>query len=120
MANVLSVLVVEDEPLIGMLLEDMVDSLGHAVVACVDCVEDALARIEEGGIDVAILDIHLREGAPVWPVADSLSDRGIPFLLASGDQLEAPPERHAGAPVLPKPFTIDEVRSALERMQKFA
>ena len=120
MANRLSVLVVEDEPLIGMLLEDIVDSLGHDVVGCVDCVEDAIARIGEGGIDIAILDIHLRDGVPVWPVADALGERGVPYLLASGDQLESPPERHAGAPLLPKPFTIDEVRVALERVQKFA
>lgn len=119
MANALSVLIVEDEPLIGMLLEDIVDTLGHQVVGCVDNVEDALSRISDGGIDVAFLDIHLREGVPVWPVADALIEKGIPYLLASGDQLEAPPERHAGSPLLPKPFTIDDVRAALDQVRKF-
>ena len=110
----LSILIVEDEPLIAMMLEDFLDGLGHRVAGAVDCVEDALARVEEGGFDVAILDVRLRDGAAAWPVADALADRGVAFVVATGGHVESPPARHAQARVLPKPYTIDGVKSALE------
>jgi DNA-binding response OmpR family regulator len=109
----LNVLIVEDEPLIAMMLEDYIDGLGHTCAGIADSVEDAMDRVEAGGFDIAILDVHLRGGAPSWPVADALADRGVKFLMATGGHVEPPPARHAQAPVLPKPFTIDGVRAAL-------
>lgn len=110
----LSVLIVEDEPLIAMMLEDFIDSLGHQVAGTVDSVTDALAHIDGGSFDIAILDVHLRDGEASWPVADALADKGIVFLLATGGHVEPPPPRHASAPLLPKPFTMDGVKAALE------
>jgi CheY-like chemotaxis protein len=114
----LSILIVEDEPLIAMMLEDFIDGLGHRVAGAADSVEDALARVEQGGFDLAILDLHLRDGAAAWPVADALADRGVAFLVATGGHVEATPERHSRAPVLPKPYTLDGVKSALEKTAK--
>jgi CheY-like chemotaxis protein len=112
MANPLSVLIVEDEPLIAMMLEDFLDGLGHTIAGTADCVSDALAHADKGGFDLAILDVHLR-GEACWPVADSLADRGIAFLLATGGHLEPPPPRHAAVPALSKPFTMDGVKDAI-------
>jgi DNA-binding response OmpR family regulator len=109
----LSILVVEDEPLIAMMLEDFVDALGHRIAGSADCVSDALQHVAAGGFDVAILDVHLRDGAS-WPVADALADGGTPFLLSTGGHVDPPPARHARAPLLSKPFTLDGIRSALE------
>jgi CheY-like chemotaxis protein len=111
-----SVLVIEDESLIAMMLEDFLDTLGHDVAGMAETVEQAIARIEQGGVDLAILDIHLRGGEACWPAADALSDRGIPFVLATGGYTEDPPARHAGAPVLAKPFTLASVESALDAL----
>jgi CheY-like chemotaxis protein len=108
-----SILIVEDEPLIAMMLEDFLDSLGHEVVGTCESVEDALAKVEQGGFDVAIIDVQLKEGKTVWPVADRLADAGTPFVLATGGHVEPPPERHADAPVLSKPYTIDAIEPAL-------
>jgi CheY-like chemotaxis protein len=113
----LSVLIIEDEPLIAMMLEDFVDTLGHVVAGTVDSVDAALQRVEAGGFDVAILDVHLRGGQPSWPVADALADRGIPFVLATGGHVTPPPARHADAPSLPKPFTMDNVDKALAALR---
>jgi DNA-binding response OmpR family regulator len=107
-----SILIVEDESLIAMMLEDFLDTLGHAVAGTEDSVAGALAVTEKGGFDAAILDVHLH-GEACWPVADALADRGIPFLLATGGHTEPPPARHADAPVLAKPFTIAGVEQAL-------
>jgi hypothetical protein len=49
----------------------------------------------------------------VWPVADRLAYDGKPFVLATGGHVEPPPERHAGVPVLNKPYTIDAIEPAL-------
>lgn len=109
----LSILIIEDEPLISMMIEDYVDMLGHKVAGTADCCSAAIARLEQGGIDVAILDVNLRDG-PCWPVADVLSAKGVPFVLATGGHVEPPPSAHAGARQLAKPFTLDGVKDALE------
>ena len=110
-----NILIVEDEPLIAMMLEDFLDTLGHRVVATAETVEEAIACAEDGGFDVAIVDVHLRGGETVWPVADCLDDKGVPFVLATGGHIEPPPERHASAPVLTKPYTIDAIEPVLAK-----
>lgn len=108
-----SILIVEDEHLIAMMLEDFVESLGHSPVGTVDNIEDALRCVERGGFDLVILDVNL--GArECWPVADRLAARSIPFILATGGHVTPPPAHHAEAPTLSKPFTLDSVREALD------
>jgi CheY-like chemotaxis protein len=115
MSGQTSILIVEDEPLIAMMLEDFLETLGHAVVATCETVEEALARVEAGGFDVAIIDVQLKDGRQVWPVADRLAEAGTPFIIATGGHVEPPPEQHAAAPVLSKPYTIDAIGPALAR-----
>src|SRR3712207_1041432 len=95
-----SILIVEDEPLIAMMLEDFLDSLGHNVVGSCESVEEALSWVDKGGFDVAIIDVQLKDGKQVWPVADRLAQEGKPFVLATGGHVDPPPEQHADAPVL--------------------
>ncbi|HEV7659360.1 MAG TPA: response regulator [Allosphingosinicella sp.] len=110
-----SILIVEDEPLIAMMLEDFLESLGHNVIATCDSVAEALGHVEAGGFDVAIIDVQLKDGEKVWPVADRLAEKGTPFVIATGGHIEPPPAAHAGAPILAKPYTIDAVDPALDR-----
>ena len=114
MTGARSILIVEDEPLIAMMLEDFLDSLGHEVAGTCDTVAAALDRVGEGGFDVAIIDVNLN-GERVWPVADQLAARGVPYILATGGHIEPPPEAHAAVPVLSKPFTLDAIEPALEQ-----
>ena len=116
MTKPLSILIVEDEPLIAMMMEDFVDMLGHNLAGTVDCVAEALVRVEAGGFDAAILDVHLRDGV-CWPVADALAARGVPFLIATGGHVDPPPAAHAATPTLPKPFTMDGVATALNGLR---
>ena len=108
-----TILIVEDEPLIAMMLEDFLESLGHTVKASCDNVADALTAVARNGFDVAILDVNLK-GENVWPVATELRQRGVPFVLASGGHVDPPPPEFAGAPLIEKPFTIDRVSPAIE------
>lgn len=107
------ILVVEDEPLIAMMLEDFLDLLGRTVAATADSVATAMAAIDQGGIDAAILDVHLRAGEKSWPVADRLAAAGIPFVLATGGSGDMIEPAHRDRPVLSKPFTMDAVEKVL-------
>jgi len=107
------ILIVEDEPLISMMLEDFVDALGYGLAGIADSLEAAMALAAEGDFEIAILDVNLRGGEKSWPAADLLTEMGKPFVLASGGSAESTPDRHAGVPVLAKPFTMDAVRIAL-------
>ena len=95
-----SILIVEDEPLIAMMLEDFLETLGHRSSPAATVVDEALGHVEAGGFEVAILDVSLKDGQQVWPVADRLAAAGTPFILATGGHVEPPPAAHAGAPVL--------------------
>jgi len=108
------ILIVEDEPLIAMMLEDFLDALDRQAAGIADNVADALALVAQGGIDGAILDVNLRAGETSWPVADALAAAGIPFLLATGGADDSIAEAHRGRPVLSKPFTMDSVEKALD------
>lgn len=110
------ILIVEDEPLIAMMLEDFLDALDKQVAGTADSVAGALELIAAGGIDAAILDVNLRGGEVSWPVADALAEAGIPFLLATGGSGDTVEARHAGRPLLPKPFTMDAVEKALNAL----
>lgn len=110
-----SILIVEDEPLIAMMLEDFVEGLGHISAGTADTVEDALLCVERGGFDIVILDVNLGS-SECWPIADALASRSIPFILATGGHMSSPPADYAKAPTLSKPFTIDSVRDVLENV----
>ena len=109
-------LVVEDEPLIAMLLEDMLGDLDITIAGVAESVPAALDMVEKAdGLDAAILDMNLR-GRSVEPVAEQLAARGIPFVFASGYGADALTSKHASAPVLPKPFRREALEEALRQV----
>jgi len=95
--------VVEDEPLISMLLETMLEDAGCNVVATASSLKAGLAALEGKELDLAILDMSLGQDSS-FPIADALQQRGIPFMFASGHDAAALPDKHAGRQVLVKPF----------------
>lgn len=113
MAGARSILIVEDEPLIAMMLEDFVLSLGHEVAATCETVSDALAAVDGAAFDMAILDVNLK-GENVWPVAHALRDKGVPFVLASGGHVDPPPSDFDGVPMVDKPYTLDRIKPAID------
>jgi CheY-like chemotaxis protein len=112
------VLIVEDEALIALAIERQLFDLGCVVAALALHVGDALGVARSLAIDVAVLDINVG-GQEVFPVADALMARGIPFVFASGDGMQTirPDLRHNL--LLHKPFTGGELRRALEETLVF-
>jgi CheY-like chemotaxis protein len=109
------ILVVEDEMLIGMLLEDMLADLGHEVAAVIPRLKDALAAVDRETFDLAILDVHLH-GESAFPVADALVAKDIPFVFATGYGERGLPETYRGRPVLQKPFAKDDLERVLKTL----
>ena len=106
------VLVVEDEPMIRLLLDDMLTDLGYSMAAEAGRLEDALAVAKQGEFDVAILDVNLN-GQPITPVVDVLVARGVPFVFVSGYARRGIPEAHSRIPLLQKPFQTEGLARAL-------
>lgn len=106
-----SLLIVEDEYLIAIDLANWVQDLGIQVVGPVGSVREALEVIEsaESQLHGALLDVNVR-GEPVYPVADALTARGLPFLFTTGYGALAIPTTYARTPRLQKP--VDRTRLA--------
>lgn len=98
------VLIVEDEGLVALTMEDLLTDLGCEVVGSFGAVQatlDFLASSPE--LDGALLDVNLG-GEMVYPVADVLIARGVPFIFATGYGA-SPDTRYAAVPVASKPVT---------------
>lgn len=105
----LTILLVEDEPLILLDLEFAVEDSGNVFCSAAG-VAQALGLIAACKIDVAVLDVNLGPGESCVPVAEELARRGLPFILHSGD-LDRRDEiiRSLGARVVAKPAASDRV-----------
>ena len=107
-------LVVEDEFLIAMVIEEMLAELECIVVGPFSRVSPALAAAASETIDVALLDVNVA-GEKVFPVAEALEARGIPFLFVTGyGNLAIPPDRPDWE-ACSKPFQFDDLIERLAR-----
>lgn len=104
----LRVLVVEDDALLALALEINLAELGCEIVGMASSLRDALPLAREAAIDGAILDVNLA-GEKVYPVADALAARNIPFLFATGYGIAGLRDCDRARPVLQKPYQIDSV-----------
>jgi CheY-like chemotaxis protein len=109
------VLIVEDEALVAMLLETILEDMGHVPVGPAATVEEALSLIaSDAPLHAALLDINLA-GQEVFPVAAALAERGVPFVFSSGYGAGGVPQAWQDRPTLQKPFTEAAVHDALNR-----
>jgi CheY-like chemotaxis protein len=109
------VLVVDDEPLIAMMVEDWLSELQCETVGPAGSAKEALALIDDGKVDGAILDVSLG-GHTSFAVAAALRERSIPFAFATGHGRERIEERFKDAPTLLKPYDFESVRKVLAAM----
>lgn len=107
----LRVLVVEDEPLVAIMLEDALQDFGYQVVGPVENLKAAIQLAGSERLDAAVLDINI-DGTISDAVADRLMTRGIPFLLVSGYTRDLG-LRFGNVPLLRKPFTTADLHRAV-------
>jgi CheY-like chemotaxis protein len=109
-------LVVEDDFAIASDMAQVLEDAGAEVVGPAGTVEDALELVETEAValDGAALDINLH-GERVYPVADALAARGVPFVFATGYDAYVIPEAYAGVARLEKPVDRDQLMRVLAR-----
>jgi CheY-like chemotaxis protein len=109
-----SVLVIEDEMLILMMIEDMLADLGCESVAVASKIGPAISLIEGQAFDTAMLDLNLN-GIESYPIADALTVRDVPYFFSTGNSLTNVKDGYRDQNVLKKPFTFEQLSSMLSR-----
>ncbi|WP_396593372.1 response regulator [Brevundimonas sp. R86498] len=107
------ILVVEDESLVAMLMETILEDMGCIPVGAFATVDEALTEIaEDTPLDAALLDVNVA-GREVFPVAEALKARGVPFVFSTGYGEGGLPDAWRGQATIQKPFTENAIRAAL-------
>lgn len=109
------ILVVEDEFMLALELAHLLTQSDAVVVGPVASIPGALQEIEEGPLDLAVLDLNLAGHVSV-PVAEALATRGIPFVFTTGYLASAVPDRFRNVPLCSKPVEFDLLKKTLKRV----
>jgi len=108
----LRILVVEDEALVALQLEDMLMEFGCAVIGPASRVAQALELLNGEPVEAAVLDLNIA-GELVYPVADELGARGLPYIFVTAYGTSGLTEPYRSRPVLEKPFARRELLQAM-------
>ncbi|MHA6298083.1 response regulator [Devosia sp. CAU 1758] len=106
------ILVVEDEGVVALLIEDMLEDLGCEVIGSVATLSKAIEAATSQTFDLAMLDVNL-DGQLVFPVAEVLQSRQLPFLFSTGYGRLGVPDKFKAYEVLNKPFAKEELERKL-------
>jgi len=109
------VLLVEDEPLVSMMLADMLSAFGHKVDGPYSRFSDAIMAAKSNNLQAGILDVNLG-GEKTYAVADILTDRKIPFAFVTGYGPDSIVPAFAHAPVLQKPIEAAKLHALLQQI----
>ena len=109
------VLLVEDEPLVSMMLADMLSAFGHKVDGPYSRFGDAIHAAKTNNLQAGILDVNLG-GEKTYAVADILTDRKIPFAFVTGYGPDTIVSEFAHAPVLQKPIEAAKLHALLQQI----
>lgn len=108
----LRILVVEDEFLVSIALEEDLREAGATVIGPFNDLISGLDGADREQFDLAVLDVNLN-GIMIYPLADELLSRGVPFLFLSGYTAANMPSRFVGQHRVAKPYDsmrlIDEI-----------
>lgn len=107
-------LVVEDDPVIAMLMEDILRDMGHEVFVNLTLAH-ALLEIDLNEVDAVLLDMHLR-GESARPMVLALIERKLPFLVLSGSDQSALQQEFPQVRLLPKPFGKAELEQSVREL----
>jgi CheY-like chemotaxis protein len=108
------ILVVEDDQLLSVMLEDALTVLGCTAVRASD-VAEAIEIVATVPIDGAILDLNIA-GTKVYPVAEKLAQRGLPFFFVTGYVKAIVPPPYSDRPLLKKPFRVRDLEHSLQEI----
>src|SRR6185312_9548315 len=108
------VLLAEDEAIIGLMMRDFLSEFGLFVVGPYCTLNETLAAAE-GEFDCAILDLNLG-GETIYPVAQLLLKRNVPFAFVTGYGRESIDQQFSDVPMLQKPVTRENLENHLHNL----
>jgi CheY-like chemotaxis protein len=106
---------VDDEALLRMMTAEMLEELGHRVVAEAGTISAAEPLARDAQFDLAVLDINVG-GNNIAPIAQIIANRGLPFIFCSGYGSEGRPQSFQDRPALRKPFLIESLAAMIEKV----
>lgn len=109
------IFVLEDEPLIAMMLADWLAEQGHEAVGPAHSEVQAEDVLRTTAIDAAILDVSLGDHS-CRKIAEALKASCVPFAFATGHGAEAVWEEFKSVPTLSKPFNFSRVSAVLDEL----
>lgn len=109
-----SILVIEDEMLILMMIEDMLADLGCESIAVASKIGQAVTLIDGQLFDAAMVDLNLN-GIASYPIADALTARDVPYFFSTGSSVTNIEDGYRDQDVLKKPFTFEQLSNMLSR-----
>jgi CheY-like chemotaxis protein len=112
-ASILTVLIAEDNLIPALEIEDIIRELGCNVVGPVGKLSEVMQLIETTQFDAALLDVELKNGEKVYPAADLLRARGIPFAFFTAYDREVLGPKYAAEIVVEKPFLRTELEKCV-------
>jgi two-component system, response regulator PdtaR len=110
----LRVLVVEDDAVIGALLAEMLEGMGHDVCAVEATEADAVTAAARWRPDLMIVDVRLGEGSGVSAVDEIHRTRPIPHVFVSAD-ISGLQALRPGAAIIRKPYREVDLARVIRR-----
>jgi CheY-like chemotaxis protein len=111
------ILVLDDEPLIAMMVQNWLAELHCETIGPVYSVASALALLEGVTLDGALLDLSLRNNETCYAVASALRARDVPFVFATGYDDPLIDAQFKDTLILSKPFEYEAVKAAVSRLR---
>ena len=111
-----SVLIVEDDARLTLMLTDVIKAGGHAILAAAATVARAIEVLNAGRPDVAVLDLRLKGGELSYPVARELKRLGVPFVFMTGFEQQVIDPDLAPSIVLRKPVRASDLLTVLRSL----
>lgn len=108
------VLIVEDDPFIGLDLRDELMAAGYEVAGPATQDSEALELAAELRPDVALVDIDLQGNKEGIELARTLRAGGVATVFVSGERAAAFANSDAAFGYLPKPYSHRDVIAAIE------
>jgi CheY-like chemotaxis protein len=112
-----SILLVEDEVMIRMMVADMLEELGYTIAGEAGDIDEAIRLVQSTDFDLAILDVNVN-GKVISPVAEAVQMRNLPFVFATGYGAQGLPEKFRDRPALEKPFQMETLARVIENALK--
>ena len=113
MTRVGRLMILEDEPILGFALEDMLCEIGDWKTELCTRLEEAHKFLNNGLPDLAILDVNIH-GQLSYPIADRLLAAGVPYIFATGYGDLTHPQLHQGSITVTKPYSLAHIADAVE------